>query len=390
MFALLYFAQGSVLGYFTSLNALYLRSFDLPMSQIGIFSAIALTPMILKIFWGMLSDKVNLFGLGYRKPYIIIGLLIQAGGQLIFPFINPSHSFALLTTVAFFSLSGMALYDTCTDGLALDTTPPEERGKVQGIMVAGRAVGVVIIAAAVGFLSYLTNWTAVFIALAVMTLLPLPLVLLTREPVHPAGRTFVWKAFRAFRRRDVLAVGMLGLISFMITGGTNQLVNPFLKENYNITLLMAGFYTALWGIGVTLGGLTGGRLTDRIGHRRAVVGAIVTALIAIFLFAVVTGPALAWPLVFLFGLAYGYYEAVFFATSMAKTDIRIAASMFAILMAMSNAGAGLGLAAGGRLSDMIGYRWTFILFAGMNLLILPLLPVIFGKKNNNNKQADTQ
>jgi predicted MFS family arabinose efflux permease len=63
--------------------------------------------------------------------------------------------------------------------------------------------------------------------------------------------------------------------------------------------------------------------------------------------------------------------------------------MYAILMAMSNAGAGIGLAAGGRLSDMIGYRWTFILFAGMNLLILPLLPVIFGKKNHSTKNIET-
>jgi PAT family beta-lactamase induction signal transducer AmpG len=380
MFALLYFAQGSVLGYFTSLNALYLRSFNLTMSQIGIFSAIALSPMILKIFWGMLSDKVNLFGLGHRRPYIVIGLLMQAGGQLAFPFVNPASSFGLLTAIAFLSLLGMALYDTCTDGLALDITPAEERGKVQGIMVAGRAVGVVIISATVGLLSQLTNWTAVFGALAFMTVLPLPLVLLIREPARSAGRSFNWGAFRAFGKRNVIAVGLLGMISFMITGGTNQLVNPFLRENYGITYLLAGLYTAVWGIGVSLGGLTGGKLTDKIGHRRAVLGALFTALIAILLMAVVTGPSLAWPILLFFGLAYGYYEAVFFATSMVMTDIRIAASMFAILMALSNIGAGIGLALGGRLSDLIGYRWTFALFACLNLLVLPLVPAIFGKK----------
>jgi len=41
----------------------------------------------------MLSDKVNLFGLGFRKPYIVIGLLIQAAGQLIFPYIDPVSQF---------------------------------------------------------------------------------------------------------------------------------------------------------------------------------------------------------------------------------------------------------------------------------------------------------
>ena len=52
-FSALYFAQGSILGYFTALNAIYLRSYDIPMTQVGLFSAIALMPLILKIFLGM-------------------------------------------------------------------------------------------------------------------------------------------------------------------------------------------------------------------------------------------------------------------------------------------------------------------------------------------------
>ncbi len=105
MFALLYFAQGSILGYFTALNALYLLSHGLSMSLAGLFSAIALIPLILKIFLGILSDKVNFFGLGHRKPYIIMGLLLQASMQIVFPFIHPAESFGWLVFVAFISLT---------------------------------------------------------------------------------------------------------------------------------------------------------------------------------------------------------------------------------------------------------------------------------------------
>jgi len=52
MFGLLYFAQGAVMSYFTALNALYLRSFNISMTQIGLISALAL-----------LSDRVNLLRL---------------------------------------------------------------------------------------------------------------------------------------------------------------------------------------------------------------------------------------------------------------------------------------------------------------------------------------
>lgn len=374
---MLYFAQGSILGYFTALNAIYLRSFGISMSYIGIFSAVALMPLILKIFLGMLSDRMNLFGLGYRKPYIILGLLIQAGGQLVFMMINPAESFVLLTMVAFFSLTGMAMYDTCTDGFALDTTPKEDEGTVQGIMVAGRALGIVLISATVGVMSQLADWNAVFISLAVMTLIPVPLVLILKEPARPPGRTFQWSAFRAFGNRQIIALGLLGIIGFIVASGANQLINPFLQETFGITYMMAGFYAAVWGLGVVFGGVTGGKLTDRIGHPKAVKGAIIASLITVFLIALIFDPILAWPLVFLFGISYGYFETVYFATSMGKTDMRIAASMFAILMAVANIGSGIGLAGGGFLSDWIGYQWTFVLFALLNLLALLLLPLIF-------------
>ena len=376
-FALLYFSQGAILSYFTSLNAIYLLSFGLTMSQVGLFSSISLIPMILKIFIGMLSDKVNLFGLGNRRPYIVLGLMMQAGGILVFPFIHPLNSFGWLTLTGFLSIAGMALYDTCTDGLALDTTPREDEGKVQGIMVAARACGVVVIAGLLGIISASVNWSWVFYLLAAMTLLPVPLVVMLKEQERTPENSFNWKAFRAFRRRDVIALGILGALFTLITNGSNQLVNPFLRETFGISYMMAGFYTAVWGVGVVLGGLTGGRLTDMLGHRRAVTGAMIASLAGVSLLGVVTSTAVAWPLVFLFGIAYGYYETAFFATSMSVTDIRIAASMFSILMAMANIGSSIGMVMSGALSDAIGFRWTFVALGFMNILVLPLLPLIF-------------
>jgi MFS family permease len=377
MFGMLYFAQGAILSYFTALNALYLLSYDLTMSQVGIFSAVALIPFVLKILLGMLSDKVNLLGKGHRKPYIIIGLLTQAGCLVLVPFIHPGDSFGLLTFVAFVLMTGMALYDTCTDGLALDTTPPEDEGTVQGIMVGGRALGVVVISAALGLLAQLANWTVAFWTLGAITLLPLVLVVQVREPARSTERSFDWAAFRAFGRKRVICLALLGALYSLIINGTNEIVNPFLEDRFGIDYLMAGLYTAVWGLGVVLGGVTGGRLTDRVGHRRAALGALVTSLAAILALVLVVNPAMAWPLVFVFGLAFGYYETVYFATAMDMTDPRIAASMFAILMAVANIGIGVGFAVTGQLVDAIGYRWTFVGLGLLNLLALPLLPLIF-------------
>lgn len=68
MFALLYFAQGSIMAFFTALNALYLQSFGLDMSRIGLIGTIALIPFVIKIFFGMLSDKKICLGLVIASP----------------------------------------------------------------------------------------------------------------------------------------------------------------------------------------------------------------------------------------------------------------------------------------------------------------------------------
>ena len=50
MFGLLYFSQGTVLGYFTALNALYLLSKGVSMTDVGIFALIALIPLLTNNF----------------------------------------------------------------------------------------------------------------------------------------------------------------------------------------------------------------------------------------------------------------------------------------------------------------------------------------------------
>ncbi len=380
LFALVYLAEGAILSYFTALNALYLLSFNLSMSEVGIFSAIALTPFVLKIFLGMLSDRVNLIGKGHRVPYIAVGLAVQALCLVIVPFIHPGRQFGLFAAVAFILMSGMALYDTCTDGLALDTTAEDEQGTVQGIMVGARALGVVVVSAAIGVLAQLASWRIAFWTLALVTAIPLPLVLMLKEPPRPGGQRFQWGAFQAFGHWPVIALGLLGALYSFIINGASEILNPFLQKTFGVSYITAGFYTAVWGVGVIFGGLLGGRLADRLGHRRSVLAALVIALGAISLLAAITNPGLAWPLAALFGFAFGFYETIYFATAMAFTDPRIAASMFAILMAFANVGTGVGLAVSGALVDAAGYRATFLIIAALNVLALPLVGAVFGRK----------
>ena len=382
MFGSLYFSQGTVFAYFTSLNALYFLSKGLSMGDVGVFGAIALIPFVIKIFLGMLSDRVNLLNLGHRKPYILLGLLIQTLCLGVAPFIDPAAHYWGFVALAFILQLGMALYDTCTDGLALDTTPVEEQGTIQGFMVGGRAAGVVITASIVGWLAQEVSWTSVFWLLGVLTLIPVPFVLAVREKARDVDQIFNWSAFSAFKDRSVIALAAAGFLFFLVIAGANQNVNPFLETSFGITLQQAGLYTTVWGIGVVIGGLLGGRLIDRIGQKAGTRVALFFSFVAILVLAVIPGPGWAWVIVAVFGLSYGTYQTVYFALAMNFTDQRIAASMYSIFMAVTNIGQGVGFALAGGLADIpaVGFRWAFVILSAFNLLALPLLPVVFGRR----------
>lgn len=380
LFGLLYFIQGAILSFFTGFNGIYLISFGVDMRGVGLIGLIGMTPFVLKIFLGILSDRVSLFNLGFRKPYILMGVLLQVLMLVLVPLIDPSIAFWLYALTAFILMSGMALYDTATDGLALDSNPEAEQGTIQGLMVGGRALGVTLISIFFGFLANFINYRIAFWFLAAVSSVAFVLALFIREGQAKERAKFEWSAFKAFGRKAVLSLAILGALYSFIINSVAEIMNPFFTEKFAITAFWAGLYSGVWGLGTILGGILGGRGADKLGHRKSVLLAMVISLVSIFLFLAVPNPWVAFPVALIFGFAFGFYETVYFATSMARTDPRIAASMFSILMAVANIGTGIGLAITGSMVEGLGFPLTFIIIAALNLLAVPLIPVVFSRK----------
>ncbi len=329
----------------------------------------------------MLSDKVNLLGMGYRKPYILIGVAIQVVTLIIVPFIDPGLNFSLYALLGFLMMMGMALYDTATDGLALDTTPEEDQGTIQGLMVGGRALGVAIISVFFGAFANFVSWHAAFWSLAGISTVAFILAFFIKESrvkEHPA---FEWSAFKSLARKEILSLALLGALYSFIINSVAEIMNPFFEKRFMISTFLAGLYSGVWGVGIIVGGLMGGRWTDKLGHRNSVKYAMLVSFLSILLFLFIPNPWIAFIVALVFGFAFGFYETVYFAASMARTDPRIAASMFSILMAIANIGTGIGLAVTGLLVDSLDFPLTFALLAVFNLLVFPLIPVVFQKKS---------
>jgi MFS transporter, PAT family, beta-lactamase induction signal transducer AmpG len=388
LFAAVYFLEGAVLTYFSAFNVLYLRSFNLSFSQIGIVGGIALLPFILKIFIGLLSDRVSPFKLGHRKPYILFGLVLQTTAVLLLSLFNPSSQFAMYVAMMFLVALGMSTYDTTTDGLSIDTTPVEDRGLVQGLMVGGRALSMVATAAVMGLLASRGQWVYIFYMVAGLGILTLILATLVKEQKQrPPEAEFSRAAFASFKNAAFLLFILVGIIYPLALYSAQGMIGAFLKEGLKISLATVGLYTSVFGVGTVIGGLTGGPLMRRFGERNSLVAALLITVVTTLVVGITPSALLMWGVVFLFGFCFGYYDTVYMAIGMDFADVRIAAFMFAVMMAVSNIGIAAGQPLAGFLVDAVGFRSMFMIFAGVHLLALPLIFVIFRLRQQNQPSA---
>ncbi len=378
LFSSLYCVQGVALAYFRNFQKPYLDSLDVDPDVIGLLTTILLLPFVLKIFIGMLSDQVNPLGLGWRKPYIILGLVLAAAGFGAAAFMQPDVNLTLFSVLIVLGSFSVTLFDSATDGLAIDITPREEHGTVQGTMVGGRAAAFVLLSLVFGFLAQRYGYPVVFLIIAGGMLIPLIWVVQVREPSQRVEQqAFEWSAFRALTRPRFLVFALYAVVYSVGSFGVDGLVTYFMSDTFQAPENVIGRYGALRGVGAVAGALVGGLLIDRIGRRRSAYGAVVLLSAGAALISLAPGLNLLLGLGLVWGVAWAFQETVFFALAMDLADTRIAASMFAIMMAISNLGTAVGEGVATGLTDNLGFVPVFWLLAGVNLVTLPVLWALF-------------
>ncbi len=402
LFLTLYFAQGALLNYFLNYNSTYLHdTFGINEREIGLFGLVLMLPFVLKILIGILSDKVNLLRLGHRKPYMILGLLMQSAGFFLVSFVSPVVNPGLFALVSLLAVTGMATYDTATDGYALDTTPAAEQGRVQGLMVTGRALGLFVLTPLIGTTVKAFGWTVIFTGGALILLLPLGLVLCVREDPAACSRApFQWRAFRGLASPHRLFFSLFGALSALVIMSLPPFLNLYFTGKdapyLGIGVGAAGWIFLVMGLGRVAGALVAGRITDRIGLYRSTWLCLGLTGIACFGVAALTGlalpmvarpAALAHPAVialvlagFLLSVGYSYYDTVYFCGAMRLAEPAVYASMYALFMAAGNIGAALGQPLTGAIAGhpALGFPVAALVVGLINLLNIPLVVRVFG------------
>jgi PAT family beta-lactamase induction signal transducer AmpG len=380
LFAALYALQGVVVAYFFNFNQGYMRAATppVPVERIGWVQTLATVPLILKFLGGPLSDSVNLLGFGHRKPYIVLGLVVQSLGLVGLTLVDPGAHLGLFTAVAVATVAGLALYDTCCDGMVIDVTPPEDRQRVQGTLVASRFAATM--ACSWGFGRWLEatgngpgRADGVLLACAAFGLVPLALALLLAEPRRAAdAERFQWKALGVLLRPRALLLLAFGAFYATVSYGVEINLRSY-YDDLRFGEGQIGTFASLRYLGRAVGAVALPVLALRLG-RRGTLGVGVLALAATTAGQVlVGGAATASTWGFLFGAANGWNDALFNVMCMEASDPRMAASTYALFMAVSN----LGAAGGGIFSTSRqaagSFEPVFLVAAAALLLALPLV-----------------
>lgn len=364
LFTVLYFVQGIPSGLFLISLPGWLAQHDLGKAEIGKFIAIVTMPWAFKFIFAPLMDKFHFLRMGRRRPWVLgtqLGILVST---LLMAFVeDPVGHLSQLAFYGFLVNLFSSVQDLAVDGMSVDLLPTDEQAKVQSWMIAGQAIGKT--AASAGGAIILVAWGySVFVLLtALVAGLGMLLPLLVRE--RRGESLLPWTEGRASPEaldlridrwgaliRDLLSAFVVPSSLLVVTAlfihrlpvGITRTIYPVIfvqqlgwtNAQYSQLLGFATFSSA------AIAMVAGAFFVDRLGRLRTIhlsLGAVTVVFLASGCFTglwrtgwfMASSAVLAEILVILSNVA-------FYAICMQLCRKKVAATQFALYMALNNLG----------------------------------------------------
>lgn len=139
----LYFLQGVPLG--LSLIALpaWLAEAGATPLEVGAFVGVALLPWSTKLFNGLLMDRYAYKAMGRRRGWILLSQGLMVAVLIVMMVTAPGAGDIALLSVLCFALNLCATFnDVAVDGMTIDIVPETERTAINSFMFASQAAGI--------------------------------------------------------------------------------------------------------------------------------------------------------------------------------------------------------------------------------------------------------
>ena len=376
LFTLLYFAQGAITSYQMNFFKPHMYAEGIPTQQIATLASLVLLPFVIKIFFGMISDRVNFFGFGHRIPYMVTGVVLCTIAFVFVYFIEPSQNFTVFAAVILAAAFSMALFDTAADAYAVEVVESKHYVTVQSTMTAGRAAGFTLLSLAFGFIVIKFGYSSLFLLIAASLLVPL--IMLLRMPegaVVTKRKRFEWRAFSILLKPANFMLGVLLILAWFLFQGIAGTVTFYLSKELAATESILGNYGTINGIGMMIGAGIVLMLSRRYSLTFSVVCTLILVTLCGLAANVMSSLSVVPYIAALLGVTAGFHITLWMSVIMNCTDLRIAASTMAVFQMMANIGLAAGDGTATNLSSSIGFDNVFLSFALLNLILIP--PAIF-------------
>lgn len=382
----LYFSQGLPFGFFTQALPVFLRQQNLSLMTIGLTSLLSI-PWALKFLWAPYVDKYGAGRADHRHRWILPLQYAAALTMFGVAWLDPSAQLPLILAAVLLANLLAATQDIATDGLAVDTLEPHERGLGNGIQVAGYRVGM-IVGGGVLLITYATlGWRGTFLTLSALLMLATAPILFTRPRVgntikvhfgpSKVSKARPWdelKLIPEFFRQpgmwawaSVLAAYKLG--DAMASGMLRPWLVDIGQETAQIGLMLgaAGFSAGL------LGALVGGAAVGRLGRRRALLSFGLLQAVGIAGYAVAAwlgspDSATLYTVTMLEHFTGGMATAALFTCMMDRCRPEASATDYTIMASIVVMTTGVGQAISGLLATWMGYTGLYGLSVGVALV----------------------
>ena len=410
-----------------TLNRVMIVELLVPASLVAIMIAIPVLIAPLRTFYGHKSDTYKSF-IGWKRiPYMWFGSLFQFGGLAIMPFaiiilsgdqtVGPSWAGEVLVAIAFL-FTGIGMHITQTVGLALaaDRATKENRPRVVALLYFMFLFGMGISAVVIGIL--LADFSKLRLIQVVQGSAVLTLVLnllavwrqekiiINQQKNDKSEKFFLsWKKFISDRKTNSLIwVVFWGTLAFSMQ---DVLLEPYGGQILGLSVSETTNLTGVWALGALLG------LALAANNSKKTVSSVSNAMTALLIgivgfSAIIFSSPMQFPFLYFLGTLFigfgtGLFSVSLLIIAMALSSKTNLGSGFILGSwgAAQALGAGLGIAVGGILRDVvnkialsgylgstfennsIGYIFVYhleILFIFITLIVLGMLSQEINKR----------
>ena len=333
--------------------AYWLTENGLELKNITLIASAGLS-YTLKFLWAPLVDRwrLPLIGrLGQRRGWLLFALAVVIVGLLLMAHLTPGRLAPFVWVTLMTAFAGATL-DIAVDAYRIEIAPQESQGALLATYSLGYRIALIITGALALMLADQVSWPLVYQAMAVVMLVPVVAVLLSREPDVVRIRMTTWgeglregvvEPFVDFFRRfgAALAIALfafilLAKISDQSLGG--GIMAPFyLSQGFTKTEI--GAVSKIWGVWVGLVGVfIAGIAVARWGVKWPLLAGIVLGAISNLLYVWLVGANgnLAMLTVVISGenLAQGFQGTTLVAFLSALVNQRFTATQYALFSSL--------------------------------------------------------